>query len=85
LAAYRALNRLAARVLARDPESMLAALDEILQESAPAQKPKELALEAIANSHRTQNARQWIAHRGHSRFDRTGCHCRRLLQNRVSS
>jgi len=40
LAAYRALNRLAARVLARDPESMLAALDEILQESAPAPKAK---------------------------------------------
>jgi hypothetical protein len=34
------LNRLAARVLARDPESMLAALDEILQESAPAPKAK---------------------------------------------
>jgi predicted short-subunit dehydrogenase-like oxidoreductase (DUF2520 family) len=40
LAAYRALNRLAARLLARDPESMLAALDEISQESAPAPKGK---------------------------------------------
>jgi predicted short-subunit dehydrogenase-like oxidoreductase (DUF2520 family) len=40
LAAYRALNRLAARVLARDPESVLAALDEISQESGPAPKAK---------------------------------------------
>jgi predicted short-subunit dehydrogenase-like oxidoreductase (DUF2520 family) len=40
LTVYRALNRVAARVLARDPESMLAALDEISQESAPARKAK---------------------------------------------
>jgi predicted short-subunit dehydrogenase-like oxidoreductase (DUF2520 family) len=40
LAAYRALNRLAARVLARDPESVLAALDEISRESVPAPRAK---------------------------------------------
>ena len=40
LAAYRALNRLAARVLARDPESMLAALERISRESVPAPKAK---------------------------------------------
>ena len=40
LAAYRALNRLAARVRARDPQSMLAALEQISQESVPAPKAK---------------------------------------------
>jgi predicted short-subunit dehydrogenase-like oxidoreductase (DUF2520 family) len=34
LAAYRAMNRLAARVLSREPESVLAALDQISHESA---------------------------------------------------
>jgi predicted short-subunit dehydrogenase-like oxidoreductase (DUF2520 family) len=40
LAAYRALNHLAARVLSRDPEPMLAALDQISQEAANPPKAK---------------------------------------------
>jgi len=40
LAAYQALNRLAARVLSRDPDGMLAALDQIAQEVAHLPKAK---------------------------------------------
>jgi len=40
LAAYRALNRLAARVLSRDPDGMLRALDQISQEVAYPPKAK---------------------------------------------
>jgi len=40
LAAYRAMNRLAARVLARDPESVLAALGQISQKSVHSLKTK---------------------------------------------
>jgi predicted short-subunit dehydrogenase-like oxidoreductase (DUF2520 family) len=40
VAAYRAMNRLAARVLTRDPESMLAALDQISYESVRPPKAK---------------------------------------------
>jgi predicted short-subunit dehydrogenase-like oxidoreductase (DUF2520 family) len=40
LAAYRALNRLAARVLSREPQQILAALDQISQESLNPLKAK---------------------------------------------
>lgn len=40
LAAYRALNRLAARVLSREPEKTLAALDRVSQETSSPQRAK---------------------------------------------
>src|SRR5262245_35409147 len=43
LAAYRALNRLAARVLSRDPEGILAALDQLSQEVAHPPKTKGIS------------------------------------------